>query len=159
MAFEIKKAFAEVVTRLEDACNATGTGTYGILEGALLVEGPIEQSFTHEQMPVIIYELLNGGFVEDAAFPRCAREKMIILITVMTLAENGYYTSNRDGILDLYEKIMDVIDGSDLTGGGNWGPYSPQYRVGGVERSGLNYTFLIEVEIQTNRYQRGGLGT
>jgi hypothetical protein len=160
MAREIKAAYKELVDRLEVAANETGTGDYGLLEGVKLVEGPTEETFGDEDLPLVIYEILNGGFPEDAAFPKCARAKMTVLLTVSTLATNGYYNDTKTGIIDLYEKLMTVIDGHpvcDLTGSNHWGPISPQYRVGEFERDGLRYCFLIEVELQSIRYQRGTL--
>jgi hypothetical protein len=162
MAQEIKAAFKELVDRLEAANNATGTGDYGLLEGVQLVEGPSEQVFNDSDLPVIVYEILDGGFAEDSHFPDRARSKMTVLLTIMTKVENGYYNDAKEGIIDLYEKVMDVIDKNttgtlDLTGADNWGPIPPQYKIGGFERDGLINTYLVEVEIQTARYGRGGL--
>lgn len=162
MANEIKNAFVEIVNRLDNACDTTGTGDYGTLEGALLVEGPTEQTFTDSQMPVIIYEILDGGFAEDAAFPDRARYKFTVLFTVMTKAISGYYDDDGEGIIDYLEKIMTVIDKNtsdtvDLGGAGTWGPETPQYKVGGFERNGLINTFLIEATFQTKRFGRGTL--
>jgi hypothetical protein len=162
MAQEVKKAFVELIDRLKASEEETGTGTLGLLAGVQLIEGPTEQSFADQDMPVIIYEILDGGLVEDTHFPDQARAKMTVMLTIMTLAENGYYNDSKTGILDLYEKIQDVIDQNidgvlDLTGAGNWGPIPPQYKVGGVERDGLIYTYLVEVTIQTARYRRGSL--
>ena len=152
MAREIVDAFKEVVTRLK-AANIQG----GILEQVKLVEGPTEESFAKEDLPVVIYEILHGGEAEDVGFPDCARAKLTVMLTVMVSVDEGYQSDERSGMLDYYEKIMTVIDGSDLSGSGNWGPVTPRYRVGGFERDGLMNTYLIEVEIQTNRYRRGAL--
>jgi hypothetical protein len=151
MSQEITNAFQALVDRLDDV----------LLEGVKLVEGPTEQAFGDEDLPAIIYEMLDGGFAEDTHFPKSARAQMTVLLTVMTKAEYGYTNNNGFGILDLYEKVMDAIDrgdsATDLTGGGKWGPIPPQYKVGGFERSGLLTTYLIEVKIQSNRYERGAL--
>jgi len=160
MAREIKAAFEEVVSRLEAANNATGTGDYGLLEGVTLIEGPTEQTFEDADLPIVIYEILSGGAAEDSHFPDRMRGKMTILLTVMTHVDNGYYNANKTGIIDFYEKIMTVIDGAsitDITGNGHWGPMPPQYEIGGFERDGLRYVYLIEVEIQTARYGKGDL--
>jgi|WetSurMetagenome_2_1015567.scaffolds.fasta_scaffold02369_10 hypothetical protein len=162
MSYEIKNAFKELVDRLLASEAETGTGVPGLLAGVQLIEGPVEQSFADQDMPVIVYEMLDGGAAEDTHFPDQARAKMTVMLTIMTLAENGYYNTAKTGILDLYEKIQDVIDRNtsgtlDLTGAGKWGPMPPQYKVGGVERDGLIYTYLVEVTIQTARYRRGSL--
>lgn len=163
MANEIKNAFKEIVDRLQASEEETGTGTPGQLAGVTLVEGPTEQTFAQQDLPVVIYEMLDGGFAEDTHFPDRARSKFTVLFTVMTDAAKGYYSTDGLGILDLYEKIMTVIDVSrttglvDLTGAGYWGPVSPQFKVGGFERDGLVNTYLIEAEFQTVRYGRGAL--
>jgi len=162
MATEIKTAFEEIVNRLEAACDTTGTGDYGALEGVLLVEGPTEDSYQQSQLPVIIYEILEGGNAEDTHFPNQARYKFTVLFTIMTDAQYGYYNDNGWGIIDVLEKLMTVIDENtsgtlDLGGNSCWGPIAPQYRIGGFERSGLINTYLLEAEFQTNRYTRGGL--
>ena len=152
MARELMAAFKEFVSRLE--------GATVLLSGVKIVEGPVEQVFCDKDLPVIVYEILNGGDSEDAAFPRCARTKMTVMLTIMTAVKNGYYSNDKNGILDLYEKVMTVIDGYptiDLTGATHWGPVTPQYRVGGFERDGLRYCYLVEVDIQTAHYQRGAL--
>lgn len=160
MARELMAAYKELVDRLKASEEETGTGSAGLLAGVQLVEGPVEQVFSDENLPVIVYEIMSGGDAEDAAFPRCAREKMTVLLTISTHVDKGYYNDNKDGIIDLYEKIMTVIDGYptiDLTGATHWGPVTPQYRVGGFDRDGLRYCYLVEVDIQTARYQRGAL--
>jgi hypothetical protein len=153
MAQEIKNAFKEIVDRLEAANEG------GILVEVKLVEGPTEETFVHADLPVVIYEILSAGFVEDACFPRGARAKFTVLFTIMTDVSEGYYSDEGLGIVDLYEKIMTVIDGSDLTGAGHWGSVTPQCRAGGFERDGLINTFLIEAEFQTPKYTRGTLRT
>jgi hypothetical protein len=157
MAQEIKGAFKELVDRLEAACV-----TDQILEGVKLVEGPTEQVFTDEDLPVLIYEVLEGGFAEDSHFPNQMRAKMTVLLTMMVHESKGYYNDDKTGMIDYYEKIMSVIDGdltTELTGSDHWGPIPPQYRVGGFERNGLQNTYLIEVELQTIRYSKGALQT
>jgi len=153
MAQEIMAAFKEVITRIQDAETT-------LFDGIKLVEGPTEDVLEDRDLPIIIYELLNGGDVEDAAFPRCARAKITVLFTIMCAVSKGYYNDDKDGIIDLYEKLMTVIDGYptvDLTGATHWGPVTPQYRVGGFERDGMRYSFLVEADIQTAKYHRGAL--
>ena len=162
MAQEIRNAFVEMVERLTTSADSTGTGDYGLLEGVHLVEGPTEETFNQSQLPVVVYEILDGGFAEDACFPKGARSKFTVLLTVMTDVSKGYTSVDELGIIDLYEKIMTVLDQNtskvtDLTGAGAWGPIPPQYKVGGFERSGMINTYLIEVEFQTVRYERGSL--
>jgi hypothetical protein len=162
VAQEIKNAFAEVIARLKASEEDTGTGYPGLLSGVMLVEGPTEQTFAQQDLPVIVYEILEGGFTEDAAFPDRARSKFTVLFTIMTDAQYGYYSDEGLGIIDLYEKLMTVLDcdisgNRDLTGAGYWGPITAQYRIGGFERSGLINTYLLEAEFQTIRYGRGTL--
>jgi hypothetical protein len=160
VARDVKNAFKELIDRLETSANETGTGDYGLLEGVTLVEGPVSETFADENLPLVIYEILDGGIIEDAAFPNCVRASLTVLLTVMTHVDNGYFNDAKTGIIDLYEKLMTVIDGSTyikLTGGGNWGPKPPQYKVGGFERDGLRYCYLVEVSLQSARYQKGTL--
>lgn len=155
MAQEVVKTFKELVDRLE-AANTVG----GNLEHILLIKGPTEKVITDESLPCVIYEMLDGGHTEDACFPRKVRYKLTALLTVMTLAADGYYNDAQTGIIDYLEKIMNTIDGStaaDLKGNGNWGAFAPQYRVNNLTRDGLKYTYYIQIELQSNRYVKGAL--
>lgn len=157
MATEIKNAFKEIVDRLEHARDGS------LLNGVKLVEGPTNQEFYKSDLPAVVYEILDGGFSEDAAFPARARNKFTVLFTVMTDTEKGYYSDDEQGIIDLFERIMTALDVSrttglvDLKGADNWGPIAPQYRIGSFEKSELMYQYLIEAEFQTKRYGRGEL--
>lgn len=155
MAQEIVKTFKELVDRLK-ASNVEGK----LLERATLYEGPIEEVISDENLPAIIYEISNGGIVSDEGFPRCARAEMTARITVITATDCGYYNDEKVAILDLYEKIMNVIDGEDtvdLTGGNNWGPNTPDFRVAGLFRDGFKFVCEIEIDLQSAKYNRGEL--
>jgi len=154
MAQEVVKAFKEVVDRLKDA-NVEGQ----LLERVELMEGPLEESIGDKNLPVVIYELLSIRMI-DVCFPAGVRASLTVLITVVTDAACGYYNDERAGIIDLYEKIQDVINGSptlDLAGSGNWGPTTPEFRTGGFERDGLANNYLIEIDIESNRFTKGSL--
>lgn len=154
MSREIKRAYEEVKNRLL-AANVEGN----TLEHATLVEGPTEDVYSNSDYPVVIYELVTGEFAEDVSFPNCARFQLKIMLTIIVDTSDGLYNEQQSGLLDYLEKVMDAIDGSDLTGSGNWGPITPQYRIASFEKNTANYQYEIEVIIQTNRYQRGNLQT
>ena len=156
MAYEIRNTFAEFVERLEDA---TGTGGSGLLYGVELFEGPLEKSIEHKDLPLLIYELSDAAPAEgiDTHFPKHARHNIMVLLSMYVAADKGYYTDDQDGLIDYYERVLDIIDGGDLTGSGRWGPETPKYKVRGFERDGLKNLFMIEVMLQSNRYERGKL--
>lgn len=155
MAQEIVKAFKELVDRLKEA-NIEG----GLLDQVTLIEGPTEITIADKDLPVIIYEILDGGAIDEDGFPRCVRGRMTVQLTVMTHKNGSYYNDERNGILDYYEKVMTVIDGTtaiELKGNNNWGPIVPKYRIGRFDVSGLKYEYLIEVDLQSKDYPKGAL--
>lgn len=155
MAREISNAWGEVVSRLKTA-NVDG----GLLAHVKLIEAPVEQTIEQAELPVIVYEILNGGTTEMACFPAGMKCNLTILFTVLVHTENGYFNDERNGIVDYHEKVMTVLDGFptlDLTGSGNWGSKPPVYRVGTPERDNMQLKYLIEMDIETKKYMAGSL--
>jgi hypothetical protein len=155
MANEIVAVFKEFVERLEKS-NIQGK----LLDEVTLVEGPVEETFGEIDLPAIIYELKIGGDSLTAGFPKCERTDMTVILTVMTNVEDGYYSNEKLGMLDIYEKIMDVVHGEDtvdVTGNNKWGERPPVFRFGNFERDSLVNQFLVEIDFRTNRYNKGEL--
>jgi hypothetical protein len=128
MANEIVNTFKELVDRLKEA-NQAG----GILERVKLIEGPTEYIVSDDDLPCIVYEMLTGGFLEEHCLPRHVVANMTVLLTVYTTKRSGYYdTETQSGILDYYQKIMNVVNGTtaiELKGNNHWGVPEPKFRV------------------------------
>lgn len=155
MAREVVNTFKALVDRLK-AANIQG----GLLDQVKLIEGPAEISIVDKDLPAIIYEILDGGVINEDCFPRGVRANMTALLTVMTHKNAGYYNDERSGILDYYEKVMTVVDGTtaiELKGDGNWGPDVPGYRIGRFDGNSFKYEYAIEIDLQSNKYTKGGL--
>lgn len=154
MANEIVKSIKEVVDRLK-AENVME----GKLQNVTLVEGPEDDVLENATLPVVVWELADTGLIAEKCLGAHAVSSIGMILTCHTRVDNGYYTDEKTGIIDIYEKLLDVIDGGGgvrLNGDGNW-LLSPSYRMVMIEKTKLAYIYEIEVTITSVKYRRGAL--
>ena len=150
---KIVGAFREFVTRLESA-NVEG----GKLEDVTLLEGPTNDVLERQSLPAVIYELTSAGSQTEKCLGGIAISEFSVLVSCHTRQENGYYTDAKTGILDLYEAILDVVDGGGtaLNGNGHWIGH-PAYRINSLERTDLDFVYQVEIIFSSSKYTRGEL--
>lgn len=152
MANEIINAFDEMVTRLNAAAENGGQ-----LVGVDVIEGPLNDIRGHENLPYIQYELIRGGFMEGTEYNARAIFKIEALLRCGEVLENSYYNTGKTrGVLWLFERVANAIDGSDLGGDQNW--YNPPvYTAENFEVSELRMLYDVRVTLTSKKFSRGSL--
>lgn len=153
MSHELINAYAALISRLEAAI-ADGTKIPGC---TMTTDLGLSEPITNETLPnlrVFPTEILTP---QDVALHGRQSMEFNVMIRMREDPGFGLYDDTKSrGLLWLFEKVVNEIDGSDLLCGGAWS-LPPKYTIRAYVANETALQYDLEVKIYSAKFTRGNL--